>query len=193
MIIQAERMFLDDQATRIGRNIFTKIRGAFHTKGMLSALMISICAQGMQLFIGVNTILYYSDHLLQSSGVGFTEFPVQISAIYVFAIFFGTLFSYFLITRCPKRLLMMFSSVSTLLTIIIYSILFVPQLGGGKIDYQATRQLPKNISCAGYELASNQSSWTCTTCLKSKCEFCAPVGAKVSFFFSLIWYSLLYI
>ena len=189
LIIQAETVILNDQATNVGRNIFTKLRGAFRTKGMLRALMIGVCAQGIQLFMGVNSILYYVGHIGQNAGASFEDLPPQISIIYVITTFFGALISYYLITSVPKRLLLLFSTLSGLIAIIIYSILFVPQLGGGKIEYDGSHQLPSNVSCTSYLSAHNQSLWTCATCLKNECNFCAS-KINVSFF-SFLFLSLI--
>lgn len=185
LIIQAETLILDDQATNVGRNICTKLKDAFRTEGMLKALMIGVCAQGIQLFLGLNSILYYVAYIGQSSGSSFVELPPQISIIYVVTTFFGAIFSYYLITSVPKRWLLLISALSGLIAIVIYSIFFVPKLDVGKIEYDGSHQLPTNISCTSYLSSYNQSLWTCATCLKNECDYCAS-ETNVSFFSFLL-------
>ena len=84
---------------------------------------------------------------------------------------------------------MIISMIGIIFFLVILSVVFIEASNHApKVSGIETAHFGTNSTCPHYLTASDASRWSCTTCLKADCGFCANADSEVSSFtFSVVW------
>jgi len=183
--VEAEKA---DEAA-IGEGMITKVTGAFKNKVVRRGLYAGITVQVAQQFVGINTVMYYAPTIVQFAGFASNSVALTLSLITSGLNAVGSIVSMCFVDRYGRRRLMIISMIGIISFLVILSVVFIEASDHApKVSGIETAHFGTNSTCPRFLTASDASRWSCMTCLKADCGFCANAVSEVSSFtFSIVW------
>lgn len=168
--VEAEKA---DEAA-IGEGMITKVMGAFKNKVVRRGLYAGITVQVAQQFVGINTVMYYAPTIVQFAGFASNSVALTLSLITSGLNAVGSIVSMCFVDRYGRRRLMIISMIGIISFLVILSVVFIEASNHApKVSEIETAHFGTNSTCPRFLTASDASRWSCTTCLKAECGFCA--------------------
>lgn len=175
--VEAEKA---DEAA-LGDDIFSKVKGAFSNTVVRRGLYAGITVQVAQQFVGINTVMYYAPTIVQFAGFASNSVALALSLITSGLNVVGSLVSMAFVDRYGRRRLMIVSMTLTIGFLVALSIVFMQASSHApKVSSIETAHFGKNTTCPKYLTVPDASRWSCMSCLKAKCGFCANGASEVS-------------
>ncbi|KAK9935889.1 hypothetical protein M0R45_012762 [Rubus argutus] len=158
----------------IGDGMIAKLKGAVSNPVVRRGLYAGITVQVAQQFVGINTVMYYSPTIVQFAGFASKQTALALSLITAGLNVIGTVISMCLVDRYGRRRLMIISMIGIITCLVVLSVVFFEAAAHApRISNLESTHFGSNSTCPAYVSAPNPASWSCMTCLKAKCGFCA--------------------
>ncbi|XP_071723857.1 inositol transporter 4 [Rutidosis leptorrhynchoides] len=160
-----------------GKDIFSKVKGAFKNKVVRRGLKAGITVQVAQQFVGINTVMYYSPTIVQFAGFASNKTALALSLITSGLNAVGSIVSMAFVDRSGRRKMMIISMIGIISCLIVLSIVFIQASNHApKISSLESSEFGTNSTCPTYTSAPNAAKWSCMSCLKAECAFCSHAG-----------------
>ncbi|CAI0440145.1 unnamed protein product [Linum tenue] len=164
----------------IGKDMYSKLKGAFTDKVVRRGLYAGITVQVAQQFVGINTVMYYSPTIVQFAGFASKSVALALSLITSGLNAVGSIISMMVVDKYGRRRLMIISMFGIISCLIVLAIVFrQASLGAPGIDFMDTKHFGSNVTCPSYLENFHKPKWGCTQCLKAECAFCANAADKI--------------
>ncbi|KAB5551542.1 hypothetical protein DKX38_008853 [Salix brachista] len=174
--VEAEKA---DEAA-IGEGMIAKVKGAFKNKVVRRGLYAGITVQVAQQFVGINTVMYYAPTIVQFAGFASNSVALTLSLITSGLNAIGSIVSMCFVDRYGRRRLMIISMIGIIFFLVILSVVFIEASNHApKVSGIETTHFGTNSTCPHYLTASDASRWSCMTCLKAHCGFCANADSEI--------------
>ncbi|CAK7323272.1 unnamed protein product [Dovyalis caffra] len=175
--VEAEKA---DEAA-IGEGMVTKLKGAFKNKVVRRGLYAGITVQVAQQFVGINTVMYYAPTIVQFAGFASNSVALALSLITSGLNAIGSIVSMCFVDRYGRRRLMIISMIGIIFFLVTLSVVFIEaSLHAPKVGGIETAHFGKNSTCPAFLTASDAPRWSCMSCLKADCGFCANAASEPS-------------
>lgn len=143
--------------------------------------------QVFQQLVGINTVMYYSPSIIELAGYASHETALLLAAGVAAMNAVGTVAGIFLIDRCGRRRLAIFSLVGVISALCVLSAAFhLTSTSSPDIRWGAPPgKAEETILCPAFPFDGNSSTTkfefpaTCTGCLQAGCAFCAAASDEV--------------
>lgn len=165
----------------IGKDMISRLRGAFSNKIVRRGLYAGIAVQVAQQFVGINTVMYYSPTIVQFAGFASKSTALALSLVTSGLNAVGSIVSMAFVDKYGRRRLMiisMFGIISCLVALAI--VFFQAALHAPAVSPVESAHFGGNNTCPALTSAGSPANWNCMDCLKQKCGFCAYGGNEVS-------------
>ncbi|KAF2306039.1 hypothetical protein GH714_010082 [Hevea brasiliensis] len=125
--------------------------------------------------------MYYAPTIVQFAGFASNSVALALSLITSGLNVVGTMISMAFVDRYGRRRLLMISMIATIGFLVALSVVFIEASSHApKVSAMETAQFGKNSTCPKYLTLSDTSKWSCMSCLKADCGFCANAASEVS-------------
>lgn len=161
--------------------MISKLKGAFGNTIVRQGLYAGITVQVAQQFVGINTVMYYAPTIVQFAGFASNSVALALSLITSGLNALGSIVSMAFVDRYGRRRLMIISMIGIIFFLVVLSIVFIEASNHApKVSGMESNHFGLNSTCPKYLTATDASRWSCMTCLKAKCGFCADGTSEVS-------------
>ncbi|VDM44807.1 unnamed protein product [Toxocara canis] len=163
------------------------------TPHVRKALLLGCAMQMFQQLAGINTILYYTGTIIRSSGIKDKITTIWISCAVSSVQAIGTFAPMRLIERLGRRVVLIASLISVVITLCLMggafylidsqSAIVDPLHAFDGIDFDGTTSNATINQCAsyGYHFSSMFLNYNCASCVMSdRCGFCSSVNSSIS-------------
>ncbi|CAN0910349.1 Inositol transporter 4 [Linum grandiflorum] len=158
----------------IGKDMFSKLKGAFSNTVVRRGLYAGVTVQVAQQFVGINTVMYYSPTIVQFAGFASKSVALALSLITSGLNAAGSLISMMVVDKYGRRRLMLISMVGIILCLVVLAAVFwQASRDAPGIDSEDTKQFGTNVTCPSYLENLHKPKWGCMHCLKAECSFCS--------------------
>ncbi|KAJ6779098.1 INOSITOL TRANSPORTER 4-LIKE [Salix koriyanagi] len=163
----------------IGEGMIAKVKGALKNRVVRRGLYAGITVQVAQQFVGINTVMYYAPTIVQFAGFASNSVALALSLITSGLNAVGSIVSMCFVDRYGRRRLMLVSMTGIIFFLVILSVVFMeasshaPKIGGVE-----SAHFGSNSTCSAYLTAPDAPRWSCMTCLKADCAFCANAASE---------------
>uniref|UniRef100_A0A2P2PIU7 Sugar transporter family protein n=1 Tax=Rhizophora mucronata TaxID=61149 RepID=A0A2P2PIU7_RHIMU len=158
----------------IGKDIFSKLKGAFRDAVVRRGLKAGVTIQVAQQFVGINTVMYYAPTIVQFAGFASNQVALAISLITSGLNALGSIVSMAFVDRYGRRRLMLISLVGVIACLVVLAAVFQQaSIHSPAISQSEMQHFGANSTCPAYLKNVNSPKWGCMRCLKVGCAFCA--------------------
>ncbi|CAN0890851.1 Inositol transporter 4 [Linum grandiflorum] len=175
--IQALRESVENEKAMeesIGKDTFSKLKGAFSDKVVRRGLYAGVTVQVAQQFVGINTVMYYSPTIVQFAGFASKSVALALSLITSGLNALGSIISMMVVDKYGRRRLMLISMTGIITCLVVLAIVFnKASQDAPTINPMDTKHFGLNVTCPSYLQNLHKPKWGCMQCLKADCSFCS--------------------
>lgn len=168
--------------SEIGENrpLKKKFMALCNNKKVRKALITAVGLKVIEELVGIDTVMYYSDSVVQLSGFANGWASLVVSLVtFVLSVFGLAVSRYFRGRKSEKKLLL--SSLCGVI-VLLFTVSFVCRVATSDSPPISSGTYLSNITCLDYVLdGAGGTNWDCMKCLKAPdgCGFCASPTTKV--------------
>ncbi|XP_050214176.1 inositol transporter 4-like [Mercurialis annua] len=158
----------------IGKDIISKVRGAFKDTIVRRGLYAGIAVQVVQQFGGINTVMYYAPTIVQFAGFASKSMALSLSLVTSGLNAIGSIISMIFVDRYGRRRLMIISLLGMIFFLVSLAVVFQEaSTHAPHVSPRESYRFGANATCPSYIKEKNTTKWDCMDCLKAQCGFCA--------------------
>ncbi|KAJ4822587.1 Inositol transporter 4 [Turnera subulata] len=173
--VEAEKA---DEAA-VGSDMLTKLRGAWKNRIVRRGLYAGIIVQVAQQFVGINTVMYYAPTIVQFAGFASKSVALALSLVTSGLNALGSIISMCFVDRYGRKRLMLISMAGIIAFLVALSVVFIEASNHApKVSSVESAHFGTNSTCPAFLTASDPSRWSCMSCLKAECAFCAALASE---------------
>lgn len=158
----------------IGDGFFSKLKNVWGNTVVRRGLYAGITVQVAQQFVGINTVMYYSPTIVQLAGFASKQTAMALSLITSGLNALGSIVSMAFVDRYGRRKLMIISMFGIITCLVALSAVFhAASLHAPLISSTESLHFGSNSTCPKFVQESQPPSWSCMSCISSKCGYCS--------------------